>query len=440
MREQGLLMPYDLMDWLPEDHLARFVVDMVDQLDLGDVYRQYQGKGKAAYDPRLLISLLFYGYATGVFSSRKLEAATYDSVAFRFIAGNLHPDHDTIASFRKRFLPQVRDWFKEILLLGKEMNLVRLGNIYIDGTKIQASASRHKAMSYEYMKRLEEQLETETDKLLELAAAQDEQEKELQPDLPQELRRRNERLEKIKQAKAVVEARAAARYQEEKQEYEQKLERRRKQEEETGKKPRGKAPKAPESAPKESDQYNFTDPGSRIMKTSRGFEQCYNGQAAVNEDMVIVGGYSNAHCNDRKEFVAAVGSVPEELGAITAAVADTGYFSEQNVKTVQEAGIEPIIAVAREPHNSFLKTVLNQEQEQEPAKTVAGKMKQRLSSKEGGGIYRKRKQTVEPVFGIIKEVMGFRRFSLRGEKQIDGEWSLVCLAYNLKRLFTLSLA
>jgi transposase len=440
MREQGLLMPYDLMDWLPEDHLARFVVDMVDQLDLGDVYRQYQGRGKSAYDPRLLISLLFYGYSTGVFSSRKLEAATYDSVAFRFIAGNLHPDHDTIAAFRKRFLPQIKGWFKDILLLGKEMKLVRLGNIYIDGTKIQASASRHKAMSYEYMKRLEEQLETEIDKLLELAAAQDEQEKELQLDVPQELRRRKERLEKIKQAKAVVEARAEARYQEEKQEYEQKLERRRKQEEETGKKPRGKAPKAPESAPKESDQYNFTDPESRIMKTSRGFEQCYNGQAAVNEDMVIVGGYSNAHGNDKKEFVAAVGSVPEELGTIRAAVADTGYFSEQNVKTVQGAGIEPIIAVAREQHNSFLETVLNQQQEQESAQTVAGKMKQRLSSKEGGGIYKKRKQTVEPVFGIIKEVMGFRRFSLRGEKQIDGEWALVCLAYNLKRLFTLSLA
>lgn len=287
------------------------------------------------------------------------------------------------------------------------MNLVRLGNIFIDGTKIQASASRHKAMSYEYMKRLEEQLETEIDRLVELAAARDEQEKDLQLDVPEELRRRKERLEKIKQAKAVVESRAAARYQAEKQEYEQKLERRRKKEEDTGKKPRGKAPKAPDSAPKESDQYNFTDPESRIMKTCRGVEQCYNGQAVVNEAMVIVGGYSNAHGNDKKEFVAAVESVPQELGTITAAVADTGYFSEQNVKTVQKAGIEPIIALAREQHNSFLETVLNQQQEQEPAQTVAGKMKQRLSSKEGGGIYKKRKQTVEPVFGIIKEVMGF---------------------------------
>ncbi len=290
------------------------------------------------------------------------------------------------------------------------MNLVRLGNIFVDGTKIQASASRHKAMSYEYMKCLEEQLEAEIDKLLELAAAHDEQEKELQLDVPEKLRRRKDRLEKIKQAQAVVEARTQARYQEEKQEYEQKLERGRKKEEDTGKKPRGKAPQAPDSAPKERDQYNwaafrFTDPESRIMKTCRGFEQCYNGQAVVNEDMIIVGGYSNAHGNDKKEFGAAVASVPQELGVITAAVVDTGYFSEQNIKTVQEAGIEPIIAVAREQHNSFLKTVLNQQ----PAQTVAGKMKQRLSSKEGGGIYKKRKQTVEPVFGIIKEVMGFIR-------------------------------
>lgn len=149
MREQGLLMPYDLCDWLPEDHLARFIVDITDKLDLRNVYRQYQGKGTAAYDPKLLLSLLFYGYSTGIFSSRKIEVATYDSVAFRFIAGNQHPDHDTIATFRKRFLGEIRGWFKEILLIGKELGLVKLGNIYIDGTKIQANASRHKAMSYE---------------------------------------------------------------------------------------------------------------------------------------------------------------------------------------------------------------------------------------------------------------------------------------------------
>lgn len=234
MREQGLLMPYDLCDWLPEDHLARFIVEITDKLDFRNVYRQYQGKGTGAYDPKLLLGLLFYGYSTGIFSSCKIEAATYDSVAFRFIAGNQHPDHDTIAIFRKRFLGEIRGWFKEILLIGKELGLVKLGHIHIEGTKIQANASRHKAMSYEYMKRLEEQLEGEIDKLLELAGTQDEKEKDQQLAIPEELKRRKERLEKIKQAKEVVEARAAERYKLEKQEYDQKMARRQEQEEKTG--------------------------------------------------------------------------------------------------------------------------------------------------------------------------------------------------------------
>lgn len=449
-RNQVLLMPYNVEEWLPQDHMARFVVDIIDKLDLQSTYKSYAGKGSAAYDPKLLLGLLFYGYSTGVFSSRKLEVATYDSVAFRFVAGNLHPDHDTISAFRKRFLPQIKVWFKEILLISKELGLLKMGNIFIDGTKIQASASRHKAMSYEYMKRFEQKLEAEITQLLDLAKAQDEQEEQVQLNIPQELTLRKERLEKIKQAKAVVEARAAERYELEKQEYESKMAKAREHEEKTGKKPRGRAPKEPDSSPEQSEQYNFTDPESRIMKSSRGFEQCYNAQAAVNEDMLIVGAYSNAHCNDKQEFVPAIESVPAELGTISAAVADTGYYSEKNVEAVQgmrkgegnQQGIEPIIATSREPHNSFLEKALAGEQEQEQGRSVSviEKMRRRVGSKEGGQIYKKRKQTVEPVFGIIKEVLGFRRFSLRGEQQADGEWTLVCLAYNLKRLFNLSLA
>jgi transposase len=440
MREQGMLMPYDISEWLPESHLARFVVDITDKLDFSKVYLQYQGKGTVAYDPKLLLALLFYGYSTGVFSSRKIEAATYDSVAFRFIAGNQHPDHDTIAAFRKRFLNEIRGWFKEILLIGKELGLVKLGNIFIDGTKIQANASRHKAMSYEYMKQLEAQLESEIEQLLELAIAQDEKEKDQQLEIPQELKLRKDRLEKIKQAKAVVEARAAERYKLDKEVYDQKMNNREQYQEKTGKKPRGKAPEPPSETPKESDQYNFTDPESRIMKTSNGFDQCYNAQAAVNDDMLIVGAYSNAHVNDKQEFIPAVGSVDPELGAIKTATADGGYFSENNVLKVQEQRIEPLIATSREKHNSFLETYLKRQNTVNEAITVIEQMNQRLKSKEGGDIYKKRKQTVEPVFGIIKETLGFRRFSLRGEEQTDGEWSLVCLAYNLKRLFKLSIA
>jgi hypothetical protein len=211
-------------------------------------------------------------------------------------------------------------------------------------------------------------------------------------------------------------------------------------EEKTGKKPRGKAPEPPSETPKESDQYNFTDPESRIMKTSRGFDQCYNAQAAVNEDMIIVGAYSNSHANDKEEFIPTIASVAPELGVIKTATADGGYFSENNVLKIQEQGIEPIIATAREKHNSFLENHLNQQVPAAECATVMEQMNQRLKSKEGGDIYKKRKQTVEPVFGIIKETLGFRRFSLRGEQHTDAEWSLVCLAYNLKRLFKLSLA
>ncbi len=439
-REQVILMPYDLCDWLPEDHLARFVVDIVERLNLKTIYDQYGGKGSAAYDPKLLLSLLFYGYSTGVFSSRKIETATYDSIAFRFIAGNHHPDHDTIATFRKRFLSEIKGWFKDILLIGKELGIVKLGNIYIDGTKVQANASRHKAMSYDYMKRLEKQLETEIDKLLDLAAHKDEQEKDIELDIPAEIKRREDRLEKIKAAKEVVEARAEERYKKEKQEYDSKIEKRKKQEEETGKKPKGRTPKAPISSPTDSDQYNFTDPESRIMKTSNGFNQCYNGQGAVNEDMVIVGAHCNAHANDKQEFIPTIDAIPVELGEISSAVADTGYFSEKNIDDCQDKGIEAIISTAREKHNTYLENLLNKDNCAAQDNTPVNKMNQVLKSKKGKEIYKRRKQTVEPVFGIIKEVLGFRRFSLRGEVETDCEWSLVCLGYNLKRLFKLSMA
>lgn len=437
-REQGMLMPYDLCSWLPENHLARFVVDIVEGLDFRDIYNQYKGVGSTPYDPKLLMSLIFYGYATGVFSSRKIEKATYDSVAFRFIGGNHHPDHDTISSFRKRFLPEIKGMFKEILLIGKELNLVKMGNIYIDGTKVQANASRHKAMSYEYMKKLEKQLEEEIETLLNLANKQDEEENKTKVDIPEEIKLRKDRLNKIKEAKKVVEDRAAERYKKEKQEYDQKMQQRKEKQEETGKKPRGRDPKPPQEAPQEKDQCNFTDSESRIMKTSKGFDQCYNGQAAVNEDMLVVGAYCNAHINDKKEFIPAIEAVPSELGEIKNAVADTGYFSEKNISDCQQKGIRALISTARDKHNTYLDKLLNtNEEESTQARTPLDKMQQTL--KEHSDIYKKRKYTVEPVFGIIKEVLGFRRFSLRGKVQTDGEWSLMCSAYNLKRMFNLSL-
>lgn len=436
-----MLMPYDLGDWLPEHHLARFIVDVVDKLDMKGVYSQYKGVGTTAYDPRMLLSLLFYGYSTGIFSSRKIESSTYDSVAFRFVAGNHHPDHDTISEFRKRFLDQIKGWFKEILLIGKELGLVKLGNIYIDGTKVQANASRHKAMSYEYIQKLEKQLEEEIEKLLDLATSKDESEKGSDLDIPEELKLRKDRLAKILEAKKVVEQRASVRYQKEKEEFDVKMEHRNQKKEKTGKNPRGKEPKAPSERPNDKDQYNFTDPQSRIMKTSKGFDQCYNGQAAVNDDMVIVGAYSNSHTNDKQEFIPAIESVPVELlDEISTAVADTGYLSENNIVDCEQKNISPIISIAREKHNNFLDNILTNVSETTQIITPVEKMGHKLKSEEGGEIYKKRKQTVEPVFGVIKEILGFRRFSLRGEAETDAEWSLVCSAYNLKRFFKMQMA
>jgi len=228
-------MPYDLGDWLPEDHLSRFIVDIVDRFNFRHIFNGYKGVDSTPYDPKMLLALLFYGYATGVFSSRKIEAATYDSVAFRFVAGNHHPDHDTISGFRKRFLSEVKAWFKEILLIGKELGIVKLGNIYIDGTKVQANASRHKAMSYEYIQKLEKQLEEEIDKLLDLATAKDESEKDLDLDIPTEIKLRKDRLDKIQEAKKAVEQRASERHEKEKMEYDSKMKQRKGKEEKRGK-------------------------------------------------------------------------------------------------------------------------------------------------------------------------------------------------------------
>ena len=418
-REQVSFMPHDLNEWLPEDHLARFVVDIVDKMDLRYVYSSYSGKGSTPYDPKLLLTLLFYGYSTGVFSSRKIETATYDSVAFRFISGNHHPDHDTVSSFRKKHLPELKKWFKEILLIGQELGLLKLGNIFIDGTKIQANASKHKAMSYKRIKELEAKLDCEIDQLLTLGQEQDEEDNHAVVDIPEEIKRRKERLVKIGKARKVIETRHKEVYKHEKAEFDKKQEARVKREKETGRKTRGKKPKEPSAEPEDKAQYNFTDSESRIMKTNQGFNQCYNAQIATNEEMLIVGNYANAHHNDKQEFLPTIASIPDELKPdITSAVADTGYYSQQNIRDCPEH-IKPIIAKSKEKHNSYIDELLNPQNNKEKE------------------IYRKRKYTVEPVFGIIKEVLGFRRFSFRGEGNIDNEWGLVCLAYNLKRMFTL---
>jgi len=288
-REQQYLFPPSIQDWLPEEHLARFVVDIVSQLNLQPLAEIYTGKGFKAYHPEILLSLLFYGYATGVFSSRKIEKATYDSVAFRFISANTHPDHDTIATFRKRFLKQLKPLFVQILMLAREMGLMKVGKVSLDGAKIKANASKHHALSWDYACKLEKQLQAEVEELIRLAEQDDSDKVPDGMDIPEELRRRQDRLKAIAEAKIKIEDRAAERSAREQKEHAEKIAARQKKAEATGKKPRGPEPKPPEPGPQKKDQVNLTDEESRIMPSSdKGFVQAYNAQAAVDADTMII--------------------------------------------------------------------------------------------------------------------------------------------------------
>jgi len=441
-RNTRYLFPPSMQDWLPEDHLARFIIDIVAQLELRPIVNQYGGKGSKAYHPRMLLALLFYGYATGVFSSRKIEQATYDSIAFRFIAANTHPDHDTIASFRKRFLSELQDLFVQILIIAKEMGLLKLGKVSLDGTKVKANASKHHALSWGHACKVEEQLQAEVDELMRLAEEADSSEIPADMDIPEELTRRQDRLDAIAEAKKKIEERAAERYCREVEEYEEKVAKREAKAKKSGNKPRGRKPKPPTPGPRDKDQVNLTDEESRIMPSGKGYEQAYNAQATVDLDtMVIVSAHITQAPNDKQEIVPtiqALEELPEELGQVDTLLADTGYFSEANVNKCVDAKLTPLIPGKRQTHNQPLADRFSA---LEPLADDAGsveKMNYELKTKEGRQLYGKRKSTVEPVFGIIKHVMGFRQFLLRGYESVTGEWTLVSIAWNLKRMFALN--
>ena len=417
-RETPFLFPPSVQKWLPENHLARFVVEVVRELDLRALEDAYTRRGSPADPPAMLLALLFYGYATGVYSSRKLEEATYDSVAFRYIAANTHPDHDTIAHFRKRFLEQLKPLFVEILLLAHQMGFLKLGTVSLDGTKVKANASKHRALSWAHVLQLEEQLRAEVEELLRRAEAADGAEKTAL-DIPAELARREERLQALKQAKAKLVERAAERYAAEQAEYEAKLAKREATQQATGKKPRGRKPKPPEAGPRAKDQINLTDEESRIMPVGGGgFEQAYNAQAVVETDsLLVVEARVTQEVNDQGQMepaLKALGELPQDLGRPQAMLADNGYFSGDNVEHCVDEEITPYIAVDREKHHvTIQERAAEPEPPSEPADAVK-QMKHRLKTTQGRALYGQRKATVEPVFGIIKSVMGFRQFLLRG--------------------------
>ena len=387
-RLTGYLMPPSVEGWLPQRHLARFIVEVVDGLDLSAMSKSYRGTGSASYHPATLLGLLVYGCATGVFSSRKLERATYDSVAFRFIAANDHPDHDTIAAFRRRFLKEIEALFVQVLLLAREMGVLKMGTVALDGTKIHANASRHSALSYEHAGKIEAQLKAEVADLLAKLAA--------------------------RAAKA----------------------------EATGKKPGGKPPQPPTEGPLPTDQVNLTDAESRIMPVAGGgFEQCYNAQAVVAaESLLVVAAHVVRAPNDKQQLAPMldkIDSLPEELGEVENLLADNGYFSEANVKACEATGIEPSIAMGRQPHHPTLDERFAEAPPPPENPTPVEAMAHRLKTLEGKKLYGLRKQIPEPVFGIIKSVLGFRQFLLRGLEKVRGEWSLVTMSWNLKRMFVL---
>jgi transposase len=455
-RQTDFLMPPSVDEWLPQRHLARFVVEVIDGLDLKAMSKSYRGSGSASYHPAVLLGLLIYGCATGVFSSRKLERATYDSVAFRFIAANDHPDHDTIAAFRRRFLKEIEALFVEVLKLAREMGVLKMGTVALDGTKIHANASRHSALSYEHASKIEAQLKAEVADLLAKAEAADQADV---PDgmsrlacspsqlasrssIPDELARREDRLKKLAAAKATIEARAKERFEREQAEYEAKLATRAAKTEATGKKPSGKPPQPPVEGPLPTDQVNLTDEDSRIMPVAGGgFEQCYNAQAVVAAgSLLVVAAEVVQAANDKQQLqpmLDKVAALPDELGEAETMLADNGYFSTANVAACAATEIEPLIAMGRQPHHPPLAERFADTPPAPENPTPVEAMAYRLKTPEGRRLYALRKQMPEPVFGIIKSVMGFRQFLLRGLDGVRGEWSLVTMAWNMKRLFIL---
>jgi transposase len=429
--DQSFLLPPSPRDWLPEEHLAYFISDLVETLDLSAFYKPYEGDGRRnqPFDPRMMVKVLVYAYATGTFSSRKIARKLEEDVAYRVLGAGNFPSHRTVCEFRQRHLERFEKLMVQVVGLARESGLVKLGALVIDGTKVKANASKHKAMSYGRMVEQEEQIREQIRELTQRAAQEDAQEdgqhgqENRGDELPQELRRREDRLRRIQEAKARLEARQIA-------EDEQKG---RRPEDERKNPRRGPKFSRDFGIPPEKAQDNFTDPESRIMKSSGSYEQCYNAQVAVEEgsQLIVATTVTNNAADNGQlpvllEVVRSVGGHdPKQV------LADAGYKGEENLALLEQRGIEGYISLGREGKS------LPQVDSAHPA---TERMVAKLQSEAGQRRYRRRKAIVEPVLGWIKQILGFRRFSLRGLERVRGEWNLVCLAVNLKRLQVLQTA
>jgi transposase len=444
--DSPLLLPPDLRDWVEPGHMVHFIMDAVDALDLSAARVNERGTGSAQYPPSMMLALLIYCYATGTFSSRRIETLTYENVAVRYLCADTHPDHDSICKFRRENKELLVSCFHQVLELATGAQVLKVGDltVAVDGTKILANASKHSAMSHDHV---EKQLKLAEDQIEELLAkAEDADSIPLQDGLsvPEEIKRREDRIAKLKEAKKVMEERAKQRFEAEKAEYEAKLAAREAKEKQTGRKSKGKPPQPPQEGPRPKDQYNFTDPESRIMKDGAGFEQCFNAQAAVEvETMLVVGQHVCDAPNDKQQLKPTMDCVSPVVGEVANGLADSGYYSEQAVAAVESGGAGPTVyaAMKRHPHGRTIQQLEKRDDPPAPSSdaSIAEMMAHRLETNAGKELYGLRKQTVEPVFGIIKEVLGFRRFLLRGLEKVNLEWTLVSTSYNLKRLFKLGM-
>lgn len=440
-----MLLPPDLRRWVPADHLVHFIMDAVGELDLRGARVNERGSGDEQYPPRMMLGLLIYSYATGIFASRQVERATHENVAVRLLCADTHPDHDTICRFRRANRGLLASSFAQVIEMAARCGVLKVGGITvaIDGTKVLASASKHSAVSYERAGELMRELDLEIGELLQKAEAADSRPLEDGLSIPQEVQRREERKAQLAKARAEMEARAEVRAQMERAEYERKLAAR-DAARAMGKKYLGKEPRPPQEEPEPTEQYNFTDPESRIMPVSGGgFAQSYNAQAAVEvESRLIVGQRVSDAANDKQQLVPSLGSVEAAAGAVSEVLIDSGFLSEAAVRRVENAedgkptGVCVLAAMGRERHGRRLKDLEKREEPSEPPPETpwAERMAYRVATKAGRARYKLRQQTVEPVFGIIKSALGFRAFRLRGLAGAALEWTLVTLAYNLRRL------
>jgi len=417
--EQDLLLPPSLREWLPEGHLAFFVSDLIDQLDLSAITATYEDeeRGYPPYHPVMLTKVLVYAYCVGVFSSRKIQQRLTEDVAFRVLAAGNHPDFRTIADFRKTHLPALRGFFEQVLHLARELGTPRVGRVALDGSKFKANASKHKAMSYGRMREKQRQLRDEVKDLLAQAEAADAAEdaeygRDRRGDeLPAELQRRETRLQRIRDAKRALEARA---------------------------KEDATAAGTPDESvkPDSKMQYNFTDPESRIMKGPDGFVQAYNAQLAVDELQLIVGHAVTQETNDKKQLMPMITAMAQQSGATpTQLLADAGYCSDANVAAVGATTIDAYISTRKAKHGE--RPGPCPRGPLPPTATLVDRMSRKLHTKAGAAVYAARKGMVEPVFGQIKQARGFRQFLLRGFEKVQGEWSLVCTTHNILKLHRL---